>query len=39
MGENLLYHRLFIYETDDAHFARAFRARQWINFPDFLDAP
>jgi hypothetical protein len=38
MGENLLYHRLFIYETDDAHFARAFRARQWINFPDFLDA-
>jgi hypothetical protein len=33
-----LYHRLFIYETDDTHLASALRACKGIDFPHLFDA-
>ena len=34
MGKDLLYHRLFIDETDDSHLTGAFGADLRIDFPD-----
>ena len=38
MSENFLYHRLFIYKTDDAHFTSALGASKGIDFPHLFDA-